>query len=104
MALLTPDSRLIIAARGLRAAGYGCTAVLLGSILAARDYSALEVGLLLGSVVAGTAFGSLLFGNIADRVGRRRCYRLVYAGRAAAGLVLATNPPIGVIAALALLG
>jgi hypothetical protein len=68
-ARLSPDGRRLIAAQGTRAAGYGCTAVLLGSLLAARSYSTPTVGALLGCVVAGTAFGSLLFGRIADSVG-----------------------------------
>jgi hypothetical protein len=61
MPRLNADSRLIIAAQALRAAGYGFTSVLLGALFAARDYSALLDGVLLGCIVAGTALGSLVF-------------------------------------------
>jgi hypothetical protein len=36
---MSPDTRRLVAAQGFRAAGYGGTAVLLGALLAARDYS-----------------------------------------------------------------
>ena len=69
MARLSPDARRIIAAQGIRAAGYGCTSVLLGGLRAARDYSALTTGLVLACAVAGTAWGSLVLDRVADRVG-----------------------------------
>ena len=67
------------------AAGYGCTSVLLGALLAARDYSGLLVGVILGCIVAGTAVGSLVFGRVADRIGRRRCYLAIFLGMSLAG-------------------
>ena len=84
-AQLNPDSRRIIAAQGVRAAGYGCTSVLLGALLAAGDYSGLLVGVILGCIVAGTAVGSLVFGRVADRIGRRRCYLAIFLGMTLAG-------------------
>lgn len=104
MASLSPDARRIIAAQGLRAAGYGCTSVLLGGLLAARDYSPLTTGLVLACVVAGTAWGSLLLGRVADRVGRRRWYAAIYLGVALAGLIMALSPPLWLIVVLALVG
>jgi MFS family permease len=104
MARLNPDSRLIVAAQGLRAAGYGFTSVLLGAMLAARDYSALLVGILLGCIAAGTAVGSLVFGRFADRVGRRRCYRAISLGMALVGTLMAFGAPAWLILVLALLG
>jgi MFS family permease len=77
---LDPDARRIIAAQALWAAGYGCTAVLLGALFAARDYSPLVSGALLAATVAGTAAASLVIGAVADRVGRRRCYTTLYVG------------------------
>ena len=71
---LSADSRRLIAAQALRAAGYGFTAVLIGALLAARAYSSVQAGILLGALVAGTAGASLLVGAYADRVGRRRAY------------------------------
>ena len=104
MARLSPDSRRISAEQGLRAAGYGCTSVLLGGLLAARDYSPLTTGLVLACVVAGTAWGSLVLGRIADRVGRRRWYAAIYLGVAVAGLTMALGPPLWAIVVLALVG
>jgi len=101
---LSPDARRIIAAQGLRAAGYGCTSVLLGGLLAARSYSPLTTGLVLACVVAGTAWGSLVLGRIADRVGRRRWYAAIYVGVAVAGLTMALGPPLWLIVVLALGG
>lgn len=101
---LGADSRRIIAAQGLRAAGYGCTAVLLGALLAARSYSSLVTGVVLGCVVGGTAIGSLLIGALADRLGRRRCYLAIFFGIAIAGAVLALGPPAWLILLLGLLG
>jgi MFS family permease len=104
MTKLSPDARRIIAAQGLRAAGFGCTSVLLGGLLAARSYSPLTTGLVLACVVAGTAWGSLVLGRIADRVGRRRWYAAIYGGVAAAGLTMALGPPLWLIVVLGLTG
>ena len=104
MRRISPDARRIIAAQALRATGYGCTAVLLGSLLAARDYSPLATGLVLACVVAGTAWGSLLLGRVADRAGRRRWYAAIYLGVAVAGAVMAFGPPLWLIVLMALTG
>jgi len=101
---LSADSRRIIAAQGLRAAGYGCTAVLLGALLAARSYSALTTGVVLGCIVAGAALGSLLIGALADRLGRRRCYLAIFLGVACGGAVMALGARVWVILLLGLLG
>ena len=101
---MSADSRRIIAAQGLRAAGYGFTAVLLGALLAARGYSPLRVGLVLAALVAGTAGASLLVGAVADRAGRRRSYRALFLGLAAAGAVVAAGAPFGVLLVVALTG
>jgi len=69
--------------------------VLLGALLAARDVSTVRVGVLLGALVAGTAGASLVVGAVADRVGRRRCYLLLFVGLACAGLVVAVGGSVG---------
>jgi predicted MFS family arabinose efflux permease len=43
----------------------------------------------LASLLAGTALVSLLIARYGDRVGRRRCYRLLFVGMALAGTVFA---------------
>jgi MFS family permease len=101
---LSPDARRIISAQALRAAGYGCTSVLLGSLLAARGYGAVSSGILLACVVAGAAWGSLLLGRLGDRVGRRRWYAVIYLGVAGAGVAMAFGPPYWAILVLALAG
>lgn len=101
---MSGDARRIVAAQGLRAAGYGCTAVLLGALLAARDYSTVRAGVVLGALVAGTAGASLLVGAVADRVGRRRCYVALFLGVAVAGLAVASGASFWVLSAVALTG
>ena len=101
---LSADSRRIIAAQGIRALGYGTTAVLLGAVIAARDYSPLRAGLLLGVTVAGTAGSALLVGAVADRVGRRRCFVTLYLGLAVAGAVVATGAGYGLLLVVAATG
>jgi MFS family permease len=101
---VSPDARRIIAAQGLRAAGYGCTAVLLGALLSARSFSPLRTGLVLGFLVAGTAGASLLVGAVADKVGRRRCYVLLFVGVAAAGAAVAAGAQFWVLLLVALTG
>jgi MFS family permease len=101
---MSRDAQRIIAAQGLRAAGYGFTAVILGALLAARDYSSLRAGLVLGALVAGTAGASLVVGSVADRVGRRRCYIGLFIGLAAVGAVVAAGAPFWVLLVVALTG
>jgi MFS family permease len=90
---LSRDARLLIAGQGVRAAGYGFTAVLLGAVLAARGFSPLQVGAVLTALIAGTAVASVAVGMFGDRIGRRRCYALFFAGLAVAGLLVAAGIP-----------
>jgi MFS family permease len=101
---LTTDARLVIAGQGIRAAGYGFTAVLLGALLAARGYGPLAVGVMLTALIAGTALASLAVGALADRVGRRRCYAVFFGGLAVAGLVVASGAPLWVLLIVAITG
>jgi MFS family permease len=77
----------------VRAAGYGFTAVLLGAVLAGRGLTPLQVGVVLTALIAGTAVASVAVGMFGDRVGRRRCYALFFAGLAIAGLLVAVGIP-----------
>jgi MFS family permease len=101
---LTGDARLLVAGQGVRAAGYGFTAVLLGALLAARGYSSVQVGVVLTALIAGTALASLAVGRFADRFGRRRCYAVFFGGIAAAGVTVAAGAPLWVLLAVALTG
>ena len=101
---LTGDARLLVAAQGVRAAGYGFTAVLLGALLADRGFSHLQVGVVLTALIAGTALASLVVGRFGDRIGRRRSYALFFGGVAAAGVVVAAGAPLWALLVVALTG
>src|SRR6266566_4109941 len=103
---LTPPSPVarVLAAQGLRAAGYGFTAVLLGALLAARGYSHLRAGLLLAAMVAGASWVSVLVGVFADRWGRRRSYAGLGLILAGSGAVYAGSDAYPLLVAAALAG
>lgn len=101
---LTGDARLLVAGQGVRAAGYGFTAVLLGALLAARGFGSVQAGAVLTALIAGTALASLAVGRYGDRFGRRRTYAAFSLGIAAAGAVVAAGAPFWVLLAVALTG
>jgi hypothetical protein len=101
---LTADARLLVAGQGVRAAGYGFTAVLLGALLAARGFSSVQVGVALTALIAGTALASLAVGRFGDRAGRRRSYAVFFAGIAVAGVVVAAGAPLWLLLVVALTG
>src|SRR5437660_1259877 len=101
---LTGDARRLVAGQGVRAAGYGFTAVLLGALLAARGFSSVQVGVVLTALIAGTALASLVVGRYGDRFGRRRCYAVFFTGIAVAGVVVAAGAPFWVLLVVALTG
>jgi MFS family permease len=98
------DATLLIAGQGVRAAGYGFTAVILGALLAARGYDPLQAGIVLTAMIAGTALASLVVGRLADRLGRRRCYAVLFLGVAVAGAVVAAGAPLWLLLIVALTG
>jgi predicted MFS family arabinose efflux permease len=63
--------------------------VLIGLTLADRGLSDAAVGVVLASLLAGIALVSVLIARYGDRVGRRRCYRLLFVAMALAGTVFA---------------
>ena len=93
-----------MAGQGVRAAGYGFTAVLLGALLAARGYDSVHVGIVLTALIAGTALASLAVGRFGDRIGRRRSYGVFFCGIAVAGVVVAAGAPEWVLLVVALTG
>jgi MFS family permease len=101
---LTSDARLLVAGQGVRAAGYGFTAVLLGALLAARSFTSVQVGVVLTALIAGTALASLAVGRFGDRFGRRRSYAVFFCGIAAAGVAVAAGAPLWVLLVVALTG
>jgi MFS family permease len=103
-ARLSGDVRLILAAQALRAFAYGFGAVLLGVTLEQRGYSSFLVGVVLTGVVAGTVVASLLLAGFGDRVGRRRCYVIMYLLLAVTGVVFAAPVPLWALLAVSLTG
>ena len=101
---LSANARLLIAGQGVRAFGYGFTAVVLGALLAARGYSHLRAGVVLTALIAGTAISSLAIGRVADRVGRRKSYAAFFAAIAVAGAVVAAGAPFWVLLVVAVTG
>jgi MFS family permease len=98
------DARWILTAQAGRAFGYGLAAVLLGATLAASGLTPAQVGLVLAAVVAGTVAASLVVGVVADRLGRRRTYLLLYLALAGTGAVYAFSGRWPVLAAVAMVG
>jgi len=86
---LSADARRIIAVQGVRALAYGLGSVLIGVTLADRGLSNAAVGVVLASLLAGSALVSVFLARYGDRVGRRRCYRLLLVAMAIAGTVFA---------------
>ena len=63
--------------------------MLIGVTLADRGLSNAAVGVVLASLLAGSALVSVLLARYGDHVGRRRCYRLLLVAMAIAGTVFA---------------
>ena len=103
-ARLSPDARRILIAQGLRAFVYGLGSVLIGVSLARQGLSGIEVGVLLAALLAGTALVSVALARYADRVGRRRCYRVLLAGMAVAGTAFAVTDWLPALMLAALTG
>jgi MFS family permease len=99
-----PDARAILTVQALRAVAYGLGSVLIGATLARSGLSAAEVGGVLASLLAGTALVSVLLARYGDRVGRRRCYRLLLLTMALAGTVFALTSWLPALIAAGLTG
>jgi hypothetical protein len=69
---LSNDARLVLVAQAFRAFAYGFGAVLIGVTLSARGFSSTKVGIVLATVVAGTAIASVVIARKGDAFGRRR--------------------------------
>jgi MFS family permease len=83
------DLRRIYQLQAVRAVAYGFGSVILGVSLAHSGLSSTQVGLVLASLLAGSALASILLVRRADRLGRRWVYRLLYGLMAVAGTIFA---------------
>ncbi len=68
---VSADVLRVLAARGVRAFGYGFVALLLPIYLVERGFSALAVGTIVTGTLVGTALMTLCVGWIANRYSRR---------------------------------
>ncbi len=102
MSWITPDGRLILAARALRTFAYGYLSVLLGVYLEQNGFAPWQVGAVLTATLTGSAVLTVLFSLYADRVGRRRMLRISALLMAVSGLAFAlTNRyPLLILASL----
>ena len=101
---LSADARRILAAQAARALAYGLGSVLIGVTLARRGLSDTAVGAVLAALLAGTALVSVLIARYGDRVGRRRCYRLLFVAMAISGSVFALTGWLPALILVALTG
>jgi MFS family permease len=99
-----PDALAILTVQALRAVAYGLGSVLIGATLARSGLSAAEVGGVLASLLAGTALVSVPLARYGDRVGRRRCYRLLLVAMGIAGTVFAVTSWLPALIAAGLTG
>ena len=83
------DIRRIYLLQAVRAGAYGFGSVILGASLARGGLGSAQVGLVLGSLLAGSALASIGLARRADRLGRRRVYAILYGLMAVAGTVFA---------------
>jgi len=81
------DLRRIYLLQAVRAAAYGFGSVILGASLARGGLGTAQVGLVLGSLLAGSALASIGLARRADRLGRRRVYAILYGLMAVGGAV-----------------
>ena len=96
------DRALLFLARGLRAFGFGFSAVLIGIHLEHHGLSGGLIGLTLGLGLAAASLSGLASAWISHRIGRRRTLALSGALMALTGLdlALATSPGLLVVAGL----
>src|SRR5260221_3942057 len=101
---MSGDARRVLLAQALRALVYGFGSVLLGVTLDERGWSSTEAGLVIAAVVAGTVLASMFVGRYADRIGRRRCYIVLYVLLAAVGVAFALSDAAWLLILFALTG
>jgi MFS family permease len=99
-----PDTRVVLSSQALRALAYGFGSVQLGAALEAEGWSGRRLGVFLGFVVAGAALSSVLLARFGDRVGRRRCYRLLWLSLGCIGASIALTTSLWVLLPIVLTG
>jgi len=95
---------LLLGARGLRAFGFGFSAVLLGVYLEARGLSPALIGLTLGLGLAAASLSGLASASLAARFGRRRALSIAGLLMALTGLDLAVATSLELLVVAGLTG
>ena len=98
------DRPLLLAARGLRAFGFGFSAVLIGLYLERRGLSPVLIGLTLGVALAAASLSGLATARLAARFGRRRALAVAGFMMALTGLDLSLATQPGLLLAAGLTG
>jgi MFS family permease len=101
---LSPDGRRLLLTRVLRGFGYGYLGVILAIYLEQIGLSTLQVGLVLGAAVAGSAVMNILWSLLADRYGRRRTVATMAVLMALGGALFAVGGSVWVLIAAAFTG
>jgi MFS family permease len=101
-AWISPDGRLIVAARGVRTFAYGFQSVLLGVYLYEVGFAPWQIGAVLTATLLGSAALTALFAATADRYGRRRMLQLSALCMAGSGAAFAfsTSYPLLILVSL----
>lgn len=97
-------ARIVITVQSLRAFIYGFGAVILGSALASEGLPDAAVGAVFTTMLAGMAVASITVARWADRIGRRRVYRLLLATMGLSGTVFALTSWLPVLLLAAVTG
>ena len=98
------DRALLLGARGLRAFGFGFSAVLIGVYLERRGLSPGLIGLTLGIGLAAASLSGLVSASLAARLGRRRALAIAGFFMALTGLDLALAAPPALLVVAGLTG
>lgn len=98
------DLALINIAGFLRSLGVGMIGVLLGIYLFRAGLSSIEIGLVIGAGLAGSALATILVSFFGDRFGRRRSLVVLSILSGVGGIALALMPAVPMLLLLAFVG
>lgn len=98
------DRRILLNCAFLRAFATGLMGVLLGLYLARLDFSAAEIGVVIGVGLSGAALSSLIVTFLGDRLGRRRSLLVLALLATLGGLALLWTTHLLAVCAAAFIG
>jgi Ankyrin repeats (3 copies) len=102
--VLTPDGRLLFAARALRSFSFGWLSVILALYLAARGLSAVQIGAVFTATMVEDALLTMFLSTVAARIGPARLMVATAPLIALGGILLATADSPWLLVAGAVLG